>query len=297
MTASGTVQGATVTSTGDIQHRSTSLETIRTETQFDYVASGGVWSGDAYASTRNASMTALVCYINGRRGTVSVVTARSFTASKDTYIDVLNNAGTFSLVYTEVANNAASPALAANSIRLAIIVTGAGNIANVGSINQGEETKILPIASSIAYSVTDSLGNLICPRDPARTLLGQRTLYTNLANTTGFADLVGANLVVNIPNGRKAKITVDCPAAYNSVANNGGHFKVIDVTASSTSLREMINRSPLAAGEFIIGGSFTYTPPASGVRNLKVQFQAATGGTFNTNGSTSTALVFKVELD
>lgn len=187
VTATGAVQGATVTSTGDVQLRSTSLETIRSETEFDYVASGGVWSGDAYASTRNASMTALVAYINGQRGTVSAVSARSFTASKDTYIDLLNTAGVFSLVYTEVANNAASPALAANSIRIGIIVTGASNIANVGSVNQGQEDKVLPIAGA-AYSVTDSLGNLICPRDPNRKLLGQRRA-TN--TSTGITTVVG----------------------------------------------------------------------------------------------------------
>jgi len=116
---------------------------------FDYVASGLVWSGDAYGSTRNASMTSGVVVINGNPITVASVTARSFTASRDTYIDVLDAGdGTGTVVYTEVTNNAASPALAANSIRIGIIVTGASNIANVGSVNQGQEDKLLPITSS-----------------------------------------------------------------------------------------------------------------------------------------------------
>src|SRR4051812_32880461 len=51
-----------------------------TETGFDYVASGGVWSGDSYAVNKNASMTAMVLYINGRRISISAVTARVFTA-------------------------------------------------------------------------------------------------------------------------------------------------------------------------------------------------------------------------
>jgi len=154
---------------------------MRDELGYDFVASGGVWSGDAYASTRNASMTALVCYINGQRGTVSAVTARSFTASKDTYIDVLNNSGTFSLVYTEVTNNADSPALAANSIRLAIVVTGASSIADQYSINQGRlssNTNNLykPNTGAVwqspgAATIVDGNGYRIYPDDPQNRLV------------------------------------------------------------------------------------------------------------------------------
>lgn len=148
---------------------------------WDYVASGGVWTGDGYGANRNASMTALVAYINGQRGTVAAVAARTFTASKDTYVDVLNTAGVFTLVYTEVANNAASPALAANSIRIAIIVTGAANIANVGSINQGQHDKVLPIASTSPYCVTDSLGNMIYNTSPIPRLIGYRQIIADFA--------------------------------------------------------------------------------------------------------------------
>lgn len=140
----------------------------------NYVVSGGVWSGDAYASTRNASMTALVCYINGRRLTVSAVTASSFTASKDTYIDVLDNAdGTATLVYTEVSNNAASPSLAANSLRLGTVVTGATNIAAATSIGQGGFANTVPVISSQIFRGFDSLGNLIYPKGPVSPVLTQ----------------------------------------------------------------------------------------------------------------------------
>lgn len=204
VTATGTVQGATVISTGDIQHRSVSLETIRSEITFDHVASGCVWSGDSYGSTRAASMTSGVVYIGGKRVAVSSVTARSFTASKDTYIDV-DNTGT--LTYTEVTNNAASPALAASSIRLGIIVTGASNIANAGSVNQGQENKVLPIASSVAYSVTDSLGNLICPRDPNRRILGYKQITANDTNTGAISVTTGLTCPVIVPTGRKVRVS------------------------------------------------------------------------------------------
>ena len=110
-------------------------------------------------------MTSGVIYINGRRLTASAVAAQSFTASKDTYIDASDNGdGTALLTYTEVANNAASPALAANNVRIGIIVTGAITIAAAGSVNHGQEDKVLTFASSVPYAVTDSLGNLLFPR-------------------------------------------------------------------------------------------------------------------------------------
>ena len=263
-TATGTVQGATVISTGDIQHRSTSIETIRNETQFDYVASGGVWSGDSYGSTRNASMTALTCYINGRRGTISAVTARTFTASKDTYVDVLNSSGTFSLVYTEVANNAASPALAANSIRIGIIVTGASNIAAVGSVNQGQEDKVLPISASIPYAVTDPLGNLICPRDPNRRVLGYRQVVANVGTFTAETDLTGLNFVINVPSGRKVKIT----ASAHFYSSTSGDIAGIRIKESTTTLKEArvwVNASS-GNSTFI---EYTATPSA-GVHTYKL---------------------------
>lgn len=227
------VSTAALISTGDIQLRSTSLETIRTETEFDYVASGGVWSGDAYGSTLAASMTAITVYINGRRGTVSAVTARAFTASRDTYIDVLNNSGTFSLVYSEVTNNNASPALAANSIRIGIIVTGAGNIAAVGSVNQGQQDKVLPIASSVPYAVTDSLGNLICPRDPNRKMLGYRQILTNFSTTGSNTAVTGLSVPVIVPANRKIKVKVSCNTVSGSNAATNQLIGVWDGTVGS----------------------------------------------------------------
>jgi hypothetical protein len=186
-----------------------STDPLRTELFYDYVASGCVWSGDAYASTRAASMTSGVIYIAGRRLTVATVSARTFTASKDTYIDASDNGdGTALLTYTEVTNNAASPALSSNNIRLGIIVTGATTIAAAGSVNQGQEDRVLPIASSIPYAVTDSLGNLICPRDPNRRILGFRQILTtfNTAATTA-TQITGLSCPVIVPTGRKIKIS------------------------------------------------------------------------------------------
>lgn len=203
---------------------------------FDFVFSGCVWSGDAYASTLAGSMTIGVVVINGNPVTVAAVTAHAFTASKDTYIDVLDAGdGTGTVVYTEVTNNAASPALASNSIRIGIVVTGAGNIANVGSINQGQEDKVLPIASSIPYQVTDSLGNLICSRDPHRKILGYRQIVSAVTATT-IAQATGLSAPIIIPTGRKVKITALLPSCQNGAAASNSAEIWDGVVSSGTRL-------------------------------------------------------------
>ena len=112
------------------------IETWRSEDVFDHIASGCVWSGDAYGSTRVASCTSGVVYLSGKRLTVAAVTSRSFTASKDVYCDLHDNGdGTAVWVYTDNTTNAASPALTAGNLRGAIIVVGASNIASAASLS------------------------------------------------------------------------------------------------------------------------------------------------------------------
>jgi hypothetical protein len=82
----------------------------------------------------------------------AAVGSHTFGASSDTYIDYTVGTG---ITYTAVTNGAASPSLAANSIRLAKVVTGASTI---GSITQ---------------SGGDTLGNLIYPFGPASTSILQ----------------------------------------------------------------------------------------------------------------------------
>jgi hypothetical protein len=269
-------------------------------TWFDYVASGCVWTADAAGSTRLASMTSGVAYINGRRHTVAAVTSRTFTASKDTYIDLLysvvDNVAT--PVYTEVANNAASPALAANSIRIGIIVTGVSSIAAAASINQGQEDRVLPIASSIPYAVTDSLGNLICPRDPNRRILGKRQIVANFTNATtpALTDVTGLNTTVNVPTGRKVKISVDGNyVTASGAAGNSFALSILDVT-SSVEVHNKLTTIPVAGYATNPHGSTVVTPAASGARNYKLQFTQSAAGTFTLAATATAPAYLLVEL-
>lgn len=239
-----------------------------TETIFDFVASGLVWSGDSYGSTRAASMTAGVVYINGVRVPISAVTARSFTASKDTYIDV----GTDGVLdYTEVANNAASPALAANHIRIGIIVTGASSIANVGSVNQGQLDKVLPIASSVPYTFTDSLGNIIYPRDPQRRLLGYKQI---IANQAVGGDVTGLAAPVIVPEG--SKIEVDGRAAAGTTVDNSWFFYAL--YEGATALVSGNTGKVAASNTQIKLGDSVELNPSAGLHTYKVNI---------TNGSST----------
>lgn len=184
--------------------------TILSEVTRNFVASGLVWSADSAGVTLAGSMTSGVLYYSGVRVAVNSISAHAFTASKDTYVDI-SNLGT--VTYTEVTNNAASPAMTANSIRVAIVVTGAGSIAAAASINQGQEDRVLPIASSIPYAVTDSLGDLICPRDPNSKLLGYRQITSTFvlsASQTTPTQITGLTCPVIVPTGRKIKVTTYC---------------------------------------------------------------------------------------
>lgn len=262
----------------NIPDGSGSPRTRDSEMMFDFVQSGLVWSGDAYASTRNASMTSGICYINGRRLSINSVAARSFTASKDTYIDILDNGdGTATTVYTEVANNAASPALAANSMRIGIIVTGASNIAAAGSVNQGQKEKVLPIVSSQPYQVTDSLGNLICPRDPNRSILGYREILANVTTTsTSFANIVGLSVPVLVPNLRK----IEVETAFRAVSGNSSPLGVYsDIADTSTEVADAVITTPGVSYQAGGGNAKGMLNPSSGLHtfNARNKVDANTG--------------------
>ena len=197
---------------------------LKTASEFiyDHVASGMVITGDSLGVNKNYSISSGVVYIAGERCTVAAVSAQTVGASKDRYVDLRSNGdGTASYITNEVNNNAASQALVAGDLRVGIVVAGATFITNAGSINQGEETKVLPIASSIPYAVTDSLGNLICPRDPNRRTLGYRQIVTNFATaSTSAVQVTGVSCPVIVPAGRKVKVTAMFPSLSASTGTN-----------------------------------------------------------------------------
>lgn len=268
------------------------MSTYRGENVLDFVASGCVWSGDAYASTRAASQTSGVVYISGVRLTVAAVSARSFTASKDTYIDV-NGSGV--QVYTEVTNNAASPALTAGSIRIGIIITGATTIAAATSVNQGQESMVLPIASSIAYSVADSLGNLICCRDNNHKLLCLRQLTVQFTGTaTSSTQITGLSCPVIVPTARKIKLSVE--ATFASSSANIPVTEIWDgVVASGTQIKQA--NTTVAGGSTPALATGVVITPTTATKTYNLGYRLSGAGTYTLDCGVVSPVQFKVELD
>ena len=266
------IAAVTGTFSGVVSDFGTTLPAIRAENTFDFVASGGVWTADSVGVNLNASMTAMVCYINGRRIAISAITAHAFTASKDTYIDVLDNAdGTGTVVYTEATTNAASPALAVNSIRICII-QAAATITATTKVNQGQEDRVFPIASSIPYAVTDSLGNLICPRDSMKRTLGYRQVIANQGSITTIVDITGLSVPFIADGVTKVKATLKVGVsgsvagdlAQPSLKEGATIFDQNDIYVASTSQRPQITLSKV------------HTPTA-GLHTYKGTLQRLTG--------------------
>lgn len=252
----------------------------------DHVAAGGVITGDSYGSTRAFSMTGGNVFINGKNLTFAAVAGHVVTASRDCYVDLIDNLdGTAIPVYTEVTNNNASPALAANSVRVGIVVTGASSIANVGSINQGQDSKLLPISGGYPYAINDSIGNPIKPNSPSGNRVGAyrytgaivylstsyATLMQVIGKTRGGDVNVDIDLVMN-NGGSGASRTFSVQVLCDGVAINPANYTLNTLYASA--------EYPVFTSKL----NFSHTP-APGYHTYAVQLlgSAASSSGFNPN--------------
>ena len=288
---------SSITNSNIIDQRALAVTTQTNYTNYfalyNFIESGCVWTADSAGSTLNASMTSGAVWISGKRLTVGAVSARAFTASKDTYVDFRDAGnGTATIIYTEATNNAASPAL--TGLRNAILVTGASSIAAATSVNQGQETMVLPIASSIPYAVTDSLGNLICPRDPQRKILGYRQILSSATATT-IAQIVGLTCPVIVPTGRKIKINLYSSEVYCDTINKVSHATIWDgVVNSGTQLQEGVNNNQVAANGMPMNVQ-VITTPATASKTYNAGLMSSGNTTTFVAAATAPAYI-KVEL-
>lgn len=263
---------------------------------YDFVASGCVWSGDSYGSTRAASMTSGVIYIGGKRLTVAAVTARSFTASKDVYVGFNDNGdGTAVPVYYDNTTNAASPSLATAGYTVvnAIIVVGASSIAAVGSVNQGQVGKLLPIASSAPYMVTDSIGNLICNRSPRPRVIGYRQVAS--VGTPGDTSRTGVcSTPAIIPTGRRIKVNGQLSYGdFSTSQNSSSNISVVeDGTTTVAAGVGWLNGSAAASNSNRPMAIDIYNP-AAGLHAYTLSYSL--GGSFQMSGGTDARVI--IELD
>lgn len=144
--------------------------TLSTDPFRTFVASNSVVSGGVVAQSAGlvGTFSNIVFYLNGQRYSGTSIANKTYTASKDTYVDITaTSGGAVSVTYTEVANGAASPALAANYIRIAKVVTSGAAITSVQQYD------------------LDSLGNMIYPTKPVAKTNIQFPAYSQVETTTG----------------------------------------------------------------------------------------------------------------
>ena len=264
-------------------------------------------------------MASGVCWINGVKLTVAAVTSRTFTASKDTYVDFQDNGdGTANITYTEVANNASSPALGnsgttANTIRNAIVITGAtfiatGNNSNplnptLNAINQGDTFATLPVASSQNYSVTDSLGNLIYPTSASGQMIGYQQRVSNFTTTSvsnTIVDVTGLQITFIVPVGpnRKVRLIALCPYMTTSQGTSVSTLAIFLRSGSTTLMDNADNRGVASTTALAPLQTITTLTLAPGTYTIKVSIaqSAATAATLTLGAALTTPAFVSAEM-
>lgn len=272
---------------GDFDETENSLRTFRDESILDHVVTGMTI---ATSVDLDSTITAGVAVIGGRRRATSS-TPKSFTASKDTYVD-LKADGTFR--YTEVTNNNASPALGAGEMRIAIVITDADNIT---AVNQGDPQTTGPTVSSAILAVCDSLGNVIYPTDPTGGLIGYREITSDFTTATTGADVdvTGLSCPVNIPAGRRVKVQVWTDRIFSSGAAGGGVF--LRLKESTTVLANAAFTVPVSTYAEHLEVT-RHLKPSAGVHTYKAAVQQSAGNlTLEAGTGTDGRAFIAVELE
>jgi len=142
------LQSATVTSSK--LDANSNPENRWNESFNDFVYTGLTIPTSASLTSTTVAGTA---YIEGVR-VVKDATAHTYTASKDTYVD-LSKTGTFT--YSEVASGATAPVFAANSIRLARISTDTTTVITVDDVRVTSVTLGSGAVTSVSDTDSDTL--------------------------------------------------------------------------------------------------------------------------------------------
>lgn len=219
-----------------------------------FVQSGVVWTT---VSGLAGTMSGGTIYYNGTPVTVNSVASHTFTASKDTYVDVDKNGN---VTYQAVTNGAASPSLTANSVRVAVVITGASAI------------------TSITLNGIDTLGDYIYPISPVP--ISTNIFGNSVQSYTNAGSAGGTGYYINL-GGIKF-----CWGTTAQVSNSGTGFQqavyVINLPTSFFSTIQSINVTTT-------GGAVGATQ-YQGVSGASVAASAVNFFLCQNNGSNGTAI-------
>lgn len=201
-----------------------STDPLRSTLFRDYVVSGGAV---AQSAGLVGTFSNIVFYLNGQRYSGTSIANKTYTASKDTYVDITAiSGGAVTVAYTEVANGAAAPALSANYLRIAKVVTSGAAI------------------TSVLQTGWDSLGNPYRNTVPNPTSIGTASRTTTMS---GFsAENTMTSVVVLVPaTSREIAVKIAVPQVYSSI--DGDRF-TIKLKEDGTVIQQYYARAPLTHG-------------------------------------------------
>lgn len=275
---------------GKVQDNGSNLVDFRASFA-NFIQTGAVWS---VVSGLAATMTLANIWINGVEYALGAVGTHTFGASNDTYVDYTVGSG---ITYTPVSNSSVSPSLAANSVRIAIIVAGSSTIS---SINQGNTSATAPVVSSNILTVTDSLGNLIYPSDPTSKLLGYRSIASNFTTTTSgsYIAVTGLSAPYINPTGRRIKAIFS--GGISSAAAAGAYMAVATQLDGSSIIGQKDPTNP-ATSYIVPFECIGYANPTAGSHTIAAYIASNSTSTLSLlagNGAYGSAgpVVLSVEL-
>lgn len=214
----------------------TELKARFSEVISDFIYSGGVV---AQSAGLVGTFSNIVYYISGVRYTATSVANKTYTASKDTYVDI-NSSGT--PTYTEVANGAASPALTSGYIRVAKVVTNGSAITSVSQYGKENAVQIYPTDKTqglfyqeLARTTLTTTGTTItvsgiAPRKYLRVLVFTPISSGTISHTMYFNNDTGNNYARRRAENGAADITANNNASIMaSTAATARWFTTADI--------------------------------------------------------------------
>lgn len=214
-------------STGDNDTDNNSLQLFRQESLDPYFVEGTcVWT---LTSGLVGAMSSGVFYYDGQRIPISAVGSKTFTASKDTYIDISN---TGAVTYTETTIGDTAPVVAPNNSRVAIVTTDGSTIV---SITQKDRDTL----ANLVYNTKPVAKESSTPRVTLITTATSVTFDTTNSDIVAITALA-SGLTINLPAGSPA----NGQAIMFRIKDNGtaraltwnGVFRTIGVTLPSATV-------------------------------------------------------------
>lgn len=217
---------------------STNKRWVEGDSMIDYVVSG--LSLPTTSANLTGTLSSGQAYVVGQR-VVKGAQAHTYTASKDTYVD-LDNLGV--LHYSAVGNGAGAPSLTSNSIRLGFVTTGASAITSATTTGKDSLGNVMrnTIYTPTCKLVIPSGGGQVIGNTPAAITFGSGT--TTLDNDGMHSE-----------SSNTSRITINHAGLYHATAfcAENGAISYIYIYKNGSVFPEATVGSGVTAGGQTIG--------------------------------------------